>query len=155
MSLSNRNIFLTILYTVYNFYHFSQNLARSRMQLKLPLTLDTAILMVLFATRMKMKLVKVFTLRSLRERSSGKTFSTQARYVEKWDRANTYKSYFIRLRKRVNVLRRIFHCHSVDHAHICPDLVLVQLRVRTVAKRHMRSSMFTASFILVSCVKLS
>ena len=28
------------------------------------------------------------------------------------------------------------------------------LRVRTVAKRHMRSSMFTASFILVSCVKL-
>ena len=28
------------------------------------------------------------------------------------------------------------------------------LRVRTVAKRHMRSSMFTESFILVSCVKL-
>ena len=28
------------------------------------------------------------------------------------------------------------------------------LRVRTVAKRHMRSPMFTASFILVSCVKL-
>ena len=28
------------------------------------------------------------------------------------------------------------------------------LRVRTVAKRHIRSSMFTASFILVSCVKL-
>ena len=28
------------------------------------------------------------------------------------------------------------------------------LRVRTVAKRHMRSFMFTASFILVSCVKL-
>ena len=28
------------------------------------------------------------------------------------------------------------------------------LRVRTVAKRHMRSSMFTASFILVSGVKL-
>ena len=28
------------------------------------------------------------------------------------------------------------------------------LRVRTVAKRHMRSSMFTASFILVSRVKL-
>ena len=28
------------------------------------------------------------------------------------------------------------------------------LRVRTVAKRHMRSSLFTASFILVSCVKL-
>ena len=28
------------------------------------------------------------------------------------------------------------------------------LRVRTVAKRHMRSSMFTASFILVSWVKL-
>ena len=28
------------------------------------------------------------------------------------------------------------------------------LRVRTVAKRHMRYSMFTASFILVSCVKL-
>ena len=31
----------------------------------------------------------------------------------------------------------------------------INLRVRTVAKRHMRSSMFTASFILVSCVKLS
>ena len=30
----------------------------------------------------------------------------------------------------------------------------VTLRVRTVAKRHMRSSMFTASFILVSGVKL-
>ena len=29
-----------------------------------------------------------------------------------------------------------------------------QLRVRTVAKRHMRSSIFTASIILVSCVKL-
>ena len=28
------------------------------------------------------------------------------------------------------------------------------LRVRTVAKTHMRSPMFTASFILVSCVKL-
>ena len=28
------------------------------------------------------------------------------------------------------------------------------LRVRTVAKRYMRSSMFTASFILVLCVKL-
>ena len=28
------------------------------------------------------------------------------------------------------------------------------LRVRTVAKRHMGSSMFTATFILVSCVKL-
>ena len=28
------------------------------------------------------------------------------------------------------------------------------LRVRTFAKRHMRFSMFTASFILVSCVKL-
>ena len=28
------------------------------------------------------------------------------------------------------------------------------LRVRTVAKRHMRSPMFAASFILVSCVKL-
>ena len=28
------------------------------------------------------------------------------------------------------------------------------LRVRTVAKRHMKSPMFTASFILVSCVKL-
>ena len=28
------------------------------------------------------------------------------------------------------------------------------LRVQTVAKRHMRSSMFTASFILVSRVKL-
>ena len=28
------------------------------------------------------------------------------------------------------------------------------LRVRTVAKRHKRSSMFTASFIVVSCVKL-
>ena len=32
--------------------------------------------------------------------------------------------------------------------------VTQKLRVRTVAKRHMRSSMFTASFILVSCVKL-
>ena len=30
----------------------------------------------------------------------------------------------------------------------------INLRVRMVAKRHMRSSMFTASFILVSCVKL-
>ena len=30
----------------------------------------------------------------------------------------------------------------------------VALRVRTVAKRHVRSSVFTASFILVSCVKL-
>ena len=29
-----------------------------------------------------------------------------------------------------------------------------ELRVRTVAKRHMRSSMFTASSIMVSCVKL-
>ena len=29
------------------------------------------------------------------------------------------------------------------------------LRVRTVAKRYVRSSMFTASFILVSCVKLN
>ena len=28
------------------------------------------------------------------------------------------------------------------------------LRVQTVAKRHLRSSMFTASFILVACVKL-
>ena len=34
-----------------------------------------------------------------------------------------------------------------------PYLILRDLRVRTVAKRHMRSSMFTASFILVSCVK--
>ena len=34
------------------------------------------------------------------------------------------------------------------------QLVDMYLRVRTVAKRHMRSSMFTASFILVSCVKL-
>ena len=30
----------------------------------------------------------------------------------------------------------------------------IGLRVRTVAKRHMRSPMFTASFILVSCFKL-
>ena len=34
------------------------------------------------------------------------------------------------------------------------SLAWLHLRVRTVAKRHMRSSMFTASFILVSCVKL-
>ena len=31
---------------------------------------------------------------------------------------------------------------------------LLVLRVRTVAKKHLRSSMFTASFILVLCVKL-
>ena len=38
------------------------------------------------------------------------------------------------------------------HPFVVEDELL--LRVRTVAKRHKRSSMFTASFILVSCVKL-
>ena len=33
-------------------------------------------------------------------------------------------------------------------------LLCFVLRVRTVAKSHMRSSVFTTSFILVSCVKL-
>ena len=37
---------------------------------------------------------------------------------------------------------------------VTATVLILNLRVRTVAKRHVRSSMFTAFFILVSCVKL-
>ena len=46
---------------------------------------------------------------------------------------------------------------SINCKFVCdhqPGGLYCVLRVRTVAKRHMRYSMFTASFILVSCVKL-
>ena len=43
----------------------------------------------------------------------------------------------------------VFMCQTTVIFGIKKDGSLV-LRVRTVAKRHMRSSMFTASFILVS-----
>ena len=57
------------------------------------------------------------------------------------------------------------NCTSLEHQEVSLCCVLFlwnkyfalcnfSLRVRTVAKRHMRSFMFTESFILVSCVKL-
>ena len=48
----------------------------------------------------------------------------------------------------------MFCVGSLDRGSACGWVGALALRVRTVAKRHVRSPMFTASFILVSCVKL-
>ena len=48
-----------------------------------------------------------------------------------------------------------FSYFKAENGKICRlRHIYSHLRVRTVAKRHLRSPMFTASFILVSCVKL-
>ena len=50
-------------------------------------------------------------------------------------------------------LAKLFFLMKINSLHSFINSFSI-LRVRTVAKRHIRSFMFTASFILVSCVKL-
>ena len=49
----------------------------------------------------------------------------------------------------------VLFCFVFVFVFVFVFLIFFHLRVRTVAKRHIRSSMFTASLILVSFVKLT